>query len=429
MRSRGLEERIFRGWLVVSGAFAITLIGFGVAYTFSTFFDSLKQEFDASRADISLVFAITGFIYFGLGAVSGPLADRLGPRRVISAGVVCIAVGLLLGSAAQSLWQVYVTYSLGVGVGVGFAYVPAVGAVQRWFVRRRGSATGIAVTGIGIGTVALPLIADGLIALQGWRGAYVTLSLLTLAVGIPGALLIENSPEKRGLHPDGERNPSTEVINLAGTGFATRAAMHTKPFWLLYLATVLAGLGVFTPFVHLVPYAKDHGMSSTEGAVLIAFIGVGSSLGRLFVGGPADRFGRKPALGTAYAAMGGSLMFWLAAQSFWALSVFAFLFGVTYGSFVALAPALATDYFGARNAGGIIGWLFTGAAIGSLVGPTLAGVFYDIGGSYTVPILFGAISNVAAAAIVFVLVGPDAFRAGNAEHESNGQFVPVRLQE
>jgi MFS family permease len=407
-----LQGRFFHGWVVVSGAFFVSLVSFGVAYTFSTFFDALKSQFDASRGDVSFVFALTGFIYFGLGAVSGPLADRIGPRRVIAAGIICIGAGLLLASVAQSLWQVYLTYSLGVGFGVGFAYVPAIGAVQRWFVKRRGSASGIAVTGIGIGTVAFPLIADGLIAWQGWRGAYVSLAILSLAIGIPAALLVENSPERRGLNPDGAREDDALHASALG-GMAAPQAMRTAPFWLMYIAAVLAGLGLFTPFVHLVPYAKDHGLSSTQGALLIAFIGIGSSVGRLFIGAPADRFGRKASLAAAYAAMAGSLFVWLGAQQFWSLSLFALLFGVSYGGFVALSPALTTDFFGAKSASGIIGWSFTGAAIGSLAGPTLAGFFYDATGSYTVPILFGAVANVAAAALIVFLASPEQYHAKN----------------
>jgi len=66
----------FRGWLVVVGAFAITFVGFGSAYTFSAFVVSLQQDFGASRGSVSLVFSLAGFLYFGLGILSGPLADR-----------------------------------------------------------------------------------------------------------------------------------------------------------------------------------------------------------------------------------------------------------------------------------------------------------------------------------------------------------------
>jgi MFS family permease len=404
------NSRPFYGWAVVTGTFFVVLIGFGIAYSFAAFFDSLKRDFDASRGDVSLVFAITGFLYFSLGAVSGPIADRIGPRRVVIFGIFLMVVGLALASRAQALWQVYLTYSLGVGLGVGFAYVPAIGAVQRWFVRKRGAASGFAVTGIGVGTLAMPLLATGLIDLQGWRDAYLSLAAITVVVGVPAALLIEHSPARRNLHADGD-SLSLAASKLAIGGLDVRRALRTRPFVLLYSAAVLSGLGLFIPFAHLVPYAKDHGLSETQGAVLIGLIGIGSTVGRLAMGPSADRFGRRSSLAYSFAAMAASLAFWLIATNLWTLAIFALWFGAAYGGYVALVPALATDYFGGRNAGGILGILFTGAGFGALLGPTLAGVAYDVSDSYTLPIAFGAATNIGALICILLLAAPDAWRA------------------
>ena len=150
MSSEGTSRRprIFYGWFVVVAAFAVTFIGFGCAYTFSAFVEPLQREFGASRGSVSLVFSLAGFLYFGLGIVSGPLADRFGSRPLAATGMILTGLGLALASAARSLTEVYAAYGLGVGIGVGCAYVPAIGAVQRWFVRRRGFASGLAVSGI-----------------------------------------------------------------------------------------------------------------------------------------------------------------------------------------------------------------------------------------------------------------------------------------
>ncbi len=163
-------SRMFYGWYVVAAAFAVTFVGFGSAYTFSAFVEPLQRDFAASRGQISLVFSLAGFLYFGFGIVSGPLADRFGSRRLAVTGMLLTAAGLAAAGAARTLLQVYAAYGLGVGLGVGCAYVPAVGAVQRWFVRRRGFASGLAVAGIGVGTLAMPPLASALIAHLGWRG-------------------------------------------------------------------------------------------------------------------------------------------------------------------------------------------------------------------------------------------------------------------
>src|SRR3954466_13371732 len=175
--------RLFHGWLVVAGAFAVTLMGFGGAYTFSAFVESLQRDFGASRGSVSLVFSLAGFLYFGLGVVSGPLADRFGARPLALAGMMLVGLGLAAASMAQSLMHVYAAYGLGVGLGNGCAYVPVVGAVQRWFLRRRGFASGLAVSGIGVGTLVMPPLATMLIAALGWREAYLALGALAAVLG------------------------------------------------------------------------------------------------------------------------------------------------------------------------------------------------------------------------------------------------------
>lgn len=412
MRDR---DRFFYGWAVAGAASATLFLGFGVAYSFAAFFHALRDEFDASRGDVSLVFAITGFLYFVLGVVSGPLADRAGPKRVVLAGILLIAAGLATAAAANALWQVYLTYSLGVGIGVGFIYVPVVGTVQRWFVRKRGFASGIAVSGIGLGTLVGPLAAALLVDGAGWREAYLALAATTLAVGIPAALLIEHSPQRRGLLPDGERRAAGVPLTASPASFDTRGALVSRPFWLMYAACVATSVGIFVPFAHLAPYAEDQGLSSATGAVLVGLIGVGSTAGRLLLGGTADRVGRRNALGGTFAVMAAVLLGWLGATEAWSLAVFALIFGAGYGGFVALLPALAADYFGGRNAGAIIGVLYTSAGFGALVGPVLAGLIYDARESYTLPILLGVALNLVAVACIAAAPGPDRWRTGRVE--------------
>jgi MFS transporter, OFA family, oxalate/formate antiporter len=106
--------RLFYGWFVVAAAFAVTFVGFGSAYTFSAFVGPLQKDFAASRAAVSLVFSLAGFLYFGLGIISGPLADRWGSRRLAVIGMLLTGIGLASASAARSLTEVYVAYGLGV---------------------------------------------------------------------------------------------------------------------------------------------------------------------------------------------------------------------------------------------------------------------------------------------------------------------------
>lgn len=426
------RPRLFYGWLVVAAGFAVTFVGFGCAYSFSAFIEPLQRDFDATRGSVSLVFALAGFLYFGFGMISGPLADRWGARRLSVLGMLLTAAGLAAAGLAQNLTQVYLGYGLGVGLGVGCAYVPAMGTVQRWFVRRRGFASGLAVSGIGVGTLVMPPLVSQLIPLTGWRGAYLVLAAIAVVVGVGMSLLIEDTPQGRGLQPDGDPAPEpaapagqsahsahsahsaqsidsthsapaahrADAAKTAAAGATIREAVRSRPFIALYAACLFSSFGLFVPFVHLVPYAQDHGIAQSAAVLLMGAIGVGSTAGRFFLGGVADRMGRRPALLAMLVGMALALLIWLASTSMWALFLFALLFGVCYGGYVALLPALVMDEFGGRNISGLIGILYTSVAFGNLIGPSAAGYAYDLTHSYAVPILASAACNLLAVAIL-----------------------------
>jgi MFS family permease len=393
------QPRLFYGWYVVAAGFAVTFVGFGCVYSFSAFIESLQRDFGAARGSVSLVFSLAGFLYFGLGAVSGPLADRWGSRRVVLTGIILIGAGLVLASFAQSLPAVYATYGLGVGLGVGCSYVPAMGAVQRWFVKHRGFASGLASTGIGAGTLVGPPFAALLISIWGWRDAYLVLGVVAVIIGAGMALFIENDPRDRGLGPDGElAKPQSPSVAASGTSIAD--AVRSKRFIGLYAACLACSFGVFVPFVHLTPYATDHGISQSSAVLLVSVIGVGSTVGRFFLGGLADRLGRELSLVGMFAGMALGLVIWVSSTQFWPLALFALIFGTAYGGWVALLPAVVMDYFGGRNVSGLIGILYTSAGIGTLIGPSATGYAFDATHSYTVPILLSISGNVIAAIVM-----------------------------
>ncbi len=390
-------NRALHGWVVVLGAFTLMCVGFGLVYTFAAFFKAFEAEFAASRAHIALVFSLCALLYFTLGAPAGMLADRYGPRRVAVAGVLCMAAGLAAASQAHSLGAIYLFYSIGLGLGVGLTYVPSVGAVQPWFAANRAFATGIAVSGIGAGNILFPPLAAWWIEAFGWRAAYQGLALLALVVAGAAALAIDNDPDKRALEQSGA---AREVL----PGRTLREAMRTFEFRLLYV-TLIAGAGcTFIPMVHLGPYAIDAGYSDAAAVSLVSLIGLGSMLGRFFVGGVADRLGRMPTLAGTYAGLGCMFLVWWVTREYWLLAAFGLAFGVFYGGFVALFPTIVMDLFGPRQVSGIIGTLYTAAGIGTLAGPTLAGAAYDATGSYGVPILVGAGAEFLAAVGVVALV-------------------------
>ncbi|HVB46758.1 MAG TPA: MFS transporter [Burkholderiales bacterium] len=391
-------RRVFYGWVVVAAAFTLMFVGFGAAYSFAAFFAAFQSDFSASRGHVSLLFSVAAFLWFSLGAPGGLLADRLGPRRVALAGVACLVAALACASVARSIEALYLTYSVGIGVGVGLTYVPSVGAVQPWFTRNRAFASGLAVAGIGAGNFLVPLLATWFIGLFGWRSAYQALALLVLVLGGTAALAIDDDPARHGA-PGAAR---TERMSLPGATLGE--ALRSRSFWLLYVAGTLACVGLFVPMVHLASYAQDAGYSRAEGVALVSLIGLGSLAGRFTIGAVADRLGRLPSLALMYAGLGSMLVVWSLSTAYSMLALFALLFGAFYGGFVALSPTLMMDLYGPRAVSGIIGVLYTGPGIGTLVGPPLAGAAFDAFGSYRVPILSGAALSFVAVGFVLVLI-------------------------
>jgi predicted MFS family arabinose efflux permease len=269
-------------------------------------------------------------------------------------------------------------------------YVPSVGAVQPWFEENRAFASGLAIAGIGAGNIAGPLLAAWWTGLFGWRGAYVSLAVFVLVLGGAAALAISNQPSR--------------VVPEPPRGATLKLALKSSEFWLLYGSLALSCVGLFVPMVHLGPYAQDAGYSEAQGVTLVSLIGLGSLLGRFTIGAFADYFGRRPSLVVQYIGLGVMLLVWWAASDYWALVLFAVVFGMCYGAAVALLPTIVMDLYGPRAVSGIIGFLYTGAGVGTLVGPWLAGAAYDALGAYDVPIIAGAVLSFLAAVCVLVLI-------------------------
>ncbi len=402
------QSRIFAGWWVVAGAFLCMLTGFAVAYSFAAFFGALETEFAARRGETSLVFSICAFLYFVLGLPAGMIADRVAPRPVVFGGLMLIAAGLVLAAGATSLWQIYLGYGVGAGVGVGLSYVPSVAAVQRWFVRKRGTAAGLAVAGIGVGTLIGAPLAHELIGAVGWRKTYLILAALTVVGAIVSGILVRRSPEHYGLAPDGDPPAPKGSPPAIPPGLTLREAVRTRPFWTIYIGALLMSFGLFVPFVHLAPYAADMGLGEGFGVLLIVLLGVGSTVGRFMFSSITNLLGRRLSFAAMYVGAGVMMVMWSQSTSSVALVIFALLFGAFYGGFVAIAPSLAADYFGGRALGSVIGALYSGVGVGALLGSPAAGYAYDFFGSYAGAILAGA--ALCAVSFVVTLLMPEPAR-------------------
>ncbi|MEM8925278.1 MAG: MFS transporter [Actinomycetota bacterium] len=355
--------------MVASATFLSTYTAFGVAYSFGSFFGPMADEFGTDRGATALFFAITTFLYFALGVVSGHLADVHGPRPVLIVGGAFLVVGLLATSQVNSITLGYLTYGVGVGVGVACLYVPMVAAVGGWFERQRTTALGVAVAGIGVGTLTGAPATEWLIEAHGWRRTYVILAVVAAVLLTVAAI--------------GARRPPAAPGPAAGGRHLRRTLRTSRPFWLLYLSMVALSVALFVPLVFLPDYVATTGADGSAGW-LVGLIGISSVLGRLGLGALA---GRVPAFALylgSYLVLSLSFGLWLLADGrYGVLLAFAVVMGVSYGGFIALAPAVTAERFGIAGLGAVLGALYTAAGIGGLFGPPLIGRLIDDAGYTT----------------------------------------------
>ena len=192
-----------------------------------------------------------------------------------------------------------------------------------------------------------------------------------------------------------------------------RRAIQTSEFAWLYLAQVGMTFAMYVAIAHVVPYAQDAGLAPETAALALGAIGTGNVVSRVCLGPLADSFGRRRSFALTMAVMGALMLGWLVVPLafVWPLLVLGFLWGIVYGQFVTLSAALMADYFGTRHVGGTIGVFYTGAGLGSLLGPWLAGWIFDSTGTYWPAILLGASTAALASVAVLRLRDPAQFQA------------------
>jgi MFS family permease len=363
-----------RACLVLAVAFLSNAVAFGITYSFGVMFDSLSAEFGAGRGATAMAFALAMTLHFLLGFVTGPASDRHGPRALLLAGTAVMSAGLVLTSIAPTLWFAGVTYAVGTGVGTACTYVPMIGAVAGWFERRRPIALGIAIAGVGVGTLAIAPLAARLVGHYGVRTTCVIFGLATALV-VPAAALFAHRPP----HP---ARPAPDPPALV---------FQAPNFVRLYASAAGFAVGVFVPMVFLAPFAEHHGMPTLQAASLVGIVGGANAAGRLILGAMAAHWDAPALYRTCFLVLGLGLVVWLLGHGRYDyLFGFALLLGTAHGGWTTLLPAVTAQLYGTRGLGRILGTLHTGGGFGCLVGPPVAGAVIDLTGGYSTAIVVSA---------------------------------------
>ena len=367
-----------RAWIVAIGVSIANGVAFGVLYTFGAFVTSMGEEFDTKLGPTSIVFGLSMFLFFGFGAISGRWGDRYGPRPLLIAGGTLFCCGLLATSFVTAIWQGYIFYGVGCGLGGGIFCSPLFATVVTFFEKYRALAQGVAVTGSGLGTLFLVPFAKAIIETEGWRNSYRILAAISATCLAFGLLMIRRSPAQAPGGPSGH----------------VRRVMRTREFKVISIAFGLMSMALMGSFAFIIKFAEDDGIAPARAALLMSVVGASSILGRLILTAVAGKLGSIRLLQIALVAQPVAYFFWLISNGRYVLLViFAALLGLTYGGFVALAGDVVAFYFGLIGIGAVTGMLFLYSGFGSLVGPPIVGFLADISSLRIIPV--GAVFSMA----------------------------------
>jgi sugar phosphate permease len=398
-------ERLVHGrrhyaWLIVAVTFVTLITTAGFRATPGVLIVPLQNEFGWSRGTISIGISV-GLLMFGLTApFSAALMERFGVRRVMLVALVVIAVGASATAAMTEAWQFIFLWGFVVGSATGAVSVPLAATVAtRWFVERRGLATGILTASNASGQmVFLPALA--FIATQwGWRWAVYTVSAVALLVVFPiVAIFVRDRPQSVGLEPYGatEHVPVPErpskPFRPAIDGLLIGA--RSGQFWLLVTTFFVCGLSTNGLVgTHLISAGIDHGMTAVAGASLLAVMGVFDVIGTTFSGWLTDRMDPRKLLAWYYAFRGLAVIALpYAFGSTTALIVFAVFYGLDWVATVPPTVALTADNFGAQRAGVVFAWVYASHQIGAAFAAWMGGATRGWFGSYTFAFVFAGIA-------------------------------------
>lgn len=375
-------------------------LSYGVWYSYSVFLVALLEEFGWSRSMLAGAFSVFTLVHGAVNPLIGTLCARVRPLGLMAGGGVALGLALWIDSFIATPWQLYLSFGALTALAVAACgWIPAVVQVQRDFRDRLGLAMGIASSGVGVGMLLVVPLCQLLIDAYGWRRAFHLLGLICAAWIVPSSLYL-----MRRDAPSPAR-AAAPAAAIAAPQLETRAmtlaqSMRGAPFWLMVAAFFFGNVCSQTLHVHQVVYLVDHGFAAIVAASVVGVVGLSSIIGKTGGGWLSDRIEREIVYIAGIAIMVssvGTLAVLGAGPSRWGAYGYAVLLGLGYSVTAALIPAMVSDRFSGPHFGAIVGVGLFGSALGSALGPWLAGYLFDLTGSYALPFLIAAACGIVAA--------------------------------
>jgi MFS family permease len=386
------NRKVFYGWWIVAAGFFIAMyIGGFIHYGFTAVFEPIASDFGWSHTQVSFAASLRGLEMGLLAPIVGLLMDRWGPRRLVFAGATIIGLGLLLLSRINSLAAFYGSFILiAMGISTCIGVVP-IATVGNWFQRKVTLATGILVSGAATGGLMVPL-ATRVIDIFEWRTAMMILGFGAWGILLPLSLLFRHKPEQYGYLPDGDLHK--KLIASEGQSSAqgneldigVKQVLKTSAFWHIAMGFMCHILVINAVVTHVMPYLSSIGLTRSFSSLVASAIPATSIVGRLGFGWLGDKFDKRriAALGFILASLGLLAFGYVGTVGTWMLVPSIIFVGLGYGGPVPMMPALVREYFGRVRLATVLGLVMGVAALGSMVGPLLAGLAFDRLGSYQV---------------------------------------------
>jgi MFS family permease len=382
------------GWIIVGVSFVTLGLVYGVWYAFSVFFVALLKEFGWSRSVGAGAFSICIIMSHVISPFVGGMVYSIGPKKVIVLGSLILGVGLALCSFTQTWWQFYIFFGVITAIGIGTAgWVPNIMIIQDWFKEKKGLATGIISSGIGIGILVCVPFVQYLIIRLGWRMAYQVLALFIPLIIISMAVAFlkkppqapESPPMEVGIPPAFIKDPLIVNEEWVSRSWSVRQALRTKQFWFLGISFFLGNLITQSVFTHQVAFLVDHGMKALFASYVVGLIGIMSVGGKILWAGLSDKIGREITytMGITCSMLSMILLILFSVFPLPTMTYFfALFFALGYAVTATHPPLITADIFGGQAFGTIFGSLMILNGIGGAFGAWFAGFIYDMAGSY-----------------------------------------------
>jgi len=365
------EEQPY-GWVIVAVATLFMALGFGSNVTVPVLVKPFEQEFGWSRAAISMAYTALTIGAAAGGLFWGSLFDKIGAKRIVAFGVVCLCSALMLIGLQDQLWMIYLLYFVIGGFGFACMFTPLLALTGLWFNRRKGLALGIVTAGGAIGQGVAPVVFQMMISESNWRDAIFYLGAGFFIVMLPAVFLLRAPPVLVN---------SGETVSKSDSNLWGLSHKITVPW--LALAGVFCCICMAVPIVHLVPLAVGLKFSPETAASLLLTLMVSGTFGRVFFGAVADRIG---ALYTYFVAslMQTTMVFWFTqTESLFVLHIVAAIFGFGFSGVMTSLLICGREAAPLRIAGFTASVVSGTAWLGMGIGSYQGGYFFDLTGNYS----------------------------------------------